>query len=95
MNPKSSWELYMSIKSSDDIEEVETLMSDSADIELQEKDINYIQNHAEVRLMQMTVIDFHDKAYLIMTDPSNDRMEITTIEELPNEVRETLIDKLP
>ncbi|MDQ0160834.1 hypothetical protein [Alkalibacillus salilacus] len=95
LTPKSSWDLYMSIKGSDNVTEVEELSSDSVNIQLQQEDLNYIRNHPEVRLMQLTAIDFGDRSYIITTDPGHDRMEITNIEEIPSEVMNELKELSP
>ncbi|NIK12157.1 hypothetical protein [Alkalibacillus almallahensis] len=95
LTPKSSWDLYMSIKGADDVEEIEELSHESVDIQLQEEDLNYIQDNLEVRIMQLTAIDFGDKSYIITTHPGNDRMEITNLEEIPSELMNELKELSP
>ncbi|WP_411953725.1 hypothetical protein ACKXGF_10770 [Alkalibacillus sp. S2W] len=95
ITPKSSWDLYMSIKGADDVAEIEELSHESIDIQLQEEDLNYIQDNLEVRIMQLTAIDFGDRSYIITTNPGNDRMEITNLEEIPSELMNELKELTP
>ena len=88
-NPSNSLELMQKLRNSDN---PESLFVDSKNIDYES--INYIQEKfGPNSISQFTLLEFDDKTYAIQTTPGTKKMEIITIEELPNEIREYFIER--
>ncbi|GEL78247.1 hypothetical protein [Tenuibacillus multivorans] len=95
LNPKNSIDLFESIRYSDDFAEVENLILEGYESNFKQKDYKYMSdvggNNAS-RIMQFTVVDYYEKAYIIMTAPGANKLEIVKVEELPDNVKEYLFE---
>ena len=88
-NPSNSLELMQKLRNSDN---PESLFVDSKNIDYES--INYIQEKFDPNMvLQFTLLEFDEKTYVIQTTPGTKKMEIITIEELPNALREYFIER--
>jgi len=89
LKPKNSLELYQSIAFSDDFEEAQEFMLEGYESNMKEEDYDFISklSNSPNQIAQFTLLNFGNKTYVLMTTPGTDKLEILTVEELPEDVR--------
>src|SRR5690606_34519720 len=90
--PKDSLELYQELHFADDFEDVQKYMLEGYEDNFSEEDFNFIQNNVAKSVSQYTVFEYNQKSYLIVTSPGTKRLKILAVEELPEEVRQFLLE---
>ncbi len=92
--PKNSLELYQSISFADDAEEVQALFLEGYEENVDSKDLEYIMktDTSANRISQFTLIEYEDTSYLIMTTLGTEKLQILSMQELPEEIREYFLE---
>jgi hypothetical protein len=93
--PKDSLELYQAISFADDFEEVQNkLMLEGYQDNFKEEDFKFINslNTSAKRVGQLTLIEYDDKTFVIVTSPGTERLNVISVEELPKEIRDYFLE---
>ncbi|MBM7580967.1 hypothetical protein [Jeotgalibacillus terrae] len=88
--PDNSLTLYQEIAFADDMEAVEALMLEGYEENLNPEAVEYMMraDRQALGIEQFTLVDFHDRTYLVESSPGTDQLYILNIEELPEEIRD-------
>ncbi|WP_203333599.1 hypothetical protein [Planococcus beigongshangi] len=95
--PKDSLELYQGISFAEDFNDAQKLMLDGYEGNFTEADfdfINSLENSAN-SVSQVTLFEYDDKTFVIMTSPGTDRLKVLKVEEAPEEIRDYFFEFLP
>ncbi|MDV2583497.1 hypothetical protein [Alkalibacillus haloalkaliphilus] len=95
LTPKNSVDLFFSIISSESHSEMDDLMVEGYESEFNVEDYQYmsdINSNRENKIMQFTVVDYYDKAFVIRTAPGLDKQRIMKVEQLPGDIQEYLLE---
>ncbi|GAA0471538.1 hypothetical protein [Alkalibacillus silvisoli] len=90
--PKNSVEMYQELRFADSFEEVQSLSVEGYEDYFSEEEFNYIQDNKVNRVGQFTLFEYNSKSYLIMTSPGTERLEVLSVNELPEEIREFFLE---
>ncbi|WP_152602466.1 hypothetical protein [Planococcus sp. CAU13] len=95
--PKDSLELYQGISFAEDFKEAQKLMLDGYEGNFTEADFNFINSleNSANSVSQVTLFEYDDKTFVIMTSPGTDRLKVLKVEDAPEEVRNYFLEFLP
>ncbi|SHG82603.1 hypothetical protein [Ornithinibacillus halophilus] len=85
--PKNSVELYEKIHFADDYETMEKLMLEGYEDHVTEEDFAFLQENSPNTIKQLSVFEYNNTSYVVMTTPGTQKLEVLEVEELPEEVR--------
>ena len=89
LTPKNSNELFQEIRYSEQYSDVSKLMSDSFESNFKQEDYDYMTdiNNSENLVMQITLIDYFDKTFALMSAPGKNRIEVLAVQEVPENIK--------
>jgi hypothetical protein len=90
--PKNSLELYQKMAFADDYEVVQKLALDGYEGNIREEDFNYIKGRFASGVSQFTLFEYKEKSYVIMTSPGTKKLNVLTVEELPEDIRDFFLE---
>lgn len=87
--PKNSIELYQAISFADDFEEAQTLIEEGYEDRFSEEDFEYIKrlDTTALSISQLTLFEYDETTYVIMTTPGTTKLKVLAVEELPIDIR--------
>ncbi|KIL42759.1 hypothetical protein KP77_33890 [Jeotgalibacillus alimentarius] len=88
--PDNSLTLYQEIAFADDMEEVEALMLEGYEENFDPEAVEHMMraDRQALGIEQFTLVEFHDRTYLVESSPGTDQLYILNIEEPPEEIRD-------
>ncbi|WP_146815873.1 hypothetical protein [Alkalibacillus haloalkaliphilus] len=92
LTPKNSVEMYQELRFADSFDEVQSLSVEGYEEYFSEEEFNYIQENRVNRVGQFTLFEYNSKSYVIMTSPGTERLEVLSVNELPEEIREFFLE---
>ncbi|WP_270181266.1 hypothetical protein [Alkalihalobacillus sp. CinArs1] len=89
MSPKNSVELYETISFSEDYEAVQSLVLKGYEANFKEEDFISLQKLGPTmnRVSQVTLLEYENRTFLVMTSPGTEQLKVLAVEELPEEIR--------
>ncbi|HSJ37014.1 MAG TPA: hypothetical protein VK945_02225 [Planococcus sp. (in: firmicutes)] len=95
--PKNSLELYQEISFAEDFDEAQKLMLEGYEGNFNEEDFEFISdlNTSASTISQITLFEFNEKTFAVMTSPGTDRLKVLKVEELPAEMRDYFLQFQP
>ena len=87
--PKDSVQLYEEMALVEDVEKIRGLMVDGFENNFKVKDIAYIQHpeNTASQIRQLTLLEYDEKSFVMSTTPGTKKLEVYTIEELPEDIK--------
>ncbi|MFD1928898.1 hypothetical protein ACFSFY_12725 [Sporosarcina siberiensis] len=91
--PKNSLELYQAISFADDFEKVQNLTLEGYEGNFKKEDFDYIKSDESIAksISQVTLFEYDEKTYVIMTSPGTQKLKVLSVEELPKDIRDYFI----
>ncbi|MFB1081647.1 hypothetical protein [Jeotgalibacillus sp. JSM ZJ347] len=87
--PDNSLALYQEIAFANDLEAVGSLMLEGYEENFDAEAVEYMMRADRIAhgIGQFTLVEFHDRTYMIEASPGTQQLHILNIEEFPEEVR--------
>lgn len=92
LTPKNSLEMYQELRFADDFEEAQKQVLEGYENNFTQEEFDFIQENNPDTIKQVTLFEYNQQTYVIMTSPGTEKLKVLDVEEMPEEAREFFLE---
>lgn len=92
LTPKNSLEMYQKLRFADDFEEAQKQVLEGYENNFTQEEFDFIQENNPDTIKQVTLFEYNQQTYVIMTSPGTEKLKVLDVEEMPEEAREFFLE---
>lgn len=92
LTPKNSLEMYQELRFADDFEEAQKQVLEGYENNFTREEFEFIQENDADTIKQVTLFQYNQQTYVIMTSPGTEKLKVLDVEKMPEEAREFFLE---